>query len=337
MMSLKTNIDSVKGFVSGFHAVGLLSFGFKNGLFKRIKNFSRFSALEFGKINHISFSTATSFLAAASSIGIFNVEKSKYSFKGHFREMFTDESSPNFVGNYLNIHIALENCFKASGSKMAGKHPHWNKNTGLLNAMASDSKRIGSIIINNVISKTPAIAAKLKKNGTVLDVGCGCGTNIFQFQKMFPTSRFIGIDIDSASLRIARQLNSSNKFKNYIRFIRTCASNISAKYGYIDLILMLNTLHEIKKELHQIIFSNCYRIMLSQSAMIVMEPLKTKGVNSTNNDITSPAIHQWLEIGHAANLLTKSEMIKLICNAGFKKIYLFSSVDTMFQAIITKN
>ena len=45
---------------------------------------------------------------------------------------------------------------------------------------------------------------RLDGGGTILEIGCGTGNLLLELAKAFPGARVVGIDIDDASLAIAR-------------------------------------------------------------------------------------------------------------------------------------
>ncbi len=79
---------------------------------------------------------------------------------------------------------------------------------------------------------------KLKENAKILDVGCGKGFLIHEFKKLLPKCQVYGQDISKYAIK-----NSKIEIKKYIK--HGCASKLKFKNNYFDLVISLNTLHNL--------------------------------------------------------------------------------------------
>lgn len=79
---------------------------------------------------------------------------------------------------------------------------------------------------------------KLKENARILDVGCGKGFLMYEFKKLLPKCQVYGQDISNYAIK-----NSKKEIKKKIK--QGCASKLKFKSNYFDLVVSLNTLHNL--------------------------------------------------------------------------------------------
>ena len=81
---------------------------------------------------------------------------------------------------------------------------------------------------------------KLPKNAKILDVGCGKGHLLFEFQKLMPEAQLVGFDISKHGLATAPEEIKDKLFRY----------NVKDKFPFgdkqFDLVISLNTLHNLK-------------------------------------------------------------------------------------------
>ena len=79
---------------------------------------------------------------------------------------------------------------------------------------------------------------KLKPNSKILDVGCGKGFILYEFKKLLPNCEVKGIDISSYAVQ-----NAKDEIKKEL--IVGNANKLPFKKNYFDLVISLNTLHNL--------------------------------------------------------------------------------------------
>tara|TARA_Y100000741_G_scaffold278922_1_gene218693 strand:+ start:1152 stop:1811 length:660 start_codon:yes stop_codon:yes gene_type:complete len=91
---------------------------------------------------------------------------------------------------------------------------------------------------------------KLTNNSKILDIGCGKGFLLFEFKKLLPGCEIRGLDISNYAIE-----NAKEEVKSFI--IKGHANSLPFENDYFDLIISLNTLHnlycyDLKKSLIEI-------------------------------------------------------------------------------------
>jgi len=79
---------------------------------------------------------------------------------------------------------------------------------------------------------------KLKRNSKILDVGCGKGFLLHEFKKLLPQCEVKGLDVSSYAIK-----NSKEEVKKNL--VLGHAKKLPFKDNYFDLIISLNTLHNL--------------------------------------------------------------------------------------------
>ena len=82
---------------------------------------------------------------------------------------------------------------------------------------------------------------KLEKNARILDVGCGKGFMLYDFKKQFPNFMIYGIDISDYAIE-----NSLEDVRQNLK-VGSC-DDIPFKDNYFDLVISINTIHNLDKE-----------------------------------------------------------------------------------------
>ena len=79
---------------------------------------------------------------------------------------------------------------------------------------------------------------KLNNKSKILDVGCGKGFLLYEFHKLLPGCQIFGQDISSYAIK-----NSKKEIKKFIK--KGSATSLKYKSNYFDLVISLNTLHNL--------------------------------------------------------------------------------------------
>ena len=79
---------------------------------------------------------------------------------------------------------------------------------------------------------------KLKNDSKILDVGCGKGFILYELKKLLPNSEVKGLDISSYAIK-----NAKDEIKKDL--ILGNANSLPFEKNYFDLVISLNTLHNL--------------------------------------------------------------------------------------------
>jgi SAM-dependent methyltransferase len=86
-------------------------------------------------------------------------------------------------------------------------------------------------------------AARLAEGGTVADVGCGYGGPTIALAQAFPRARFVGIDVDDASVARARKAAADAGLADRVGFEVADAASLPG--GDYELVCFFDSLHDL--------------------------------------------------------------------------------------------
>lgn len=134
--------------------------------------------------------------------------------------------------------------------------------------------------------------AKSDTPGLILDFGCGDGTTSYFFNKHFPDHFIYGIDVSSASIKIANEKKIANS-----EFTSFDGENIPFDAETFDVVFIANVLHHIDFNLHHQVLNECRRVLKHNSRIFIFEhnplnPVTRKLFNDCIFDRDAKLLHQ---------------------------------------------
>lgn len=165
--------------------------------------------------------------------------------------------------------------------------------------------------------------AKYSAPALILDFGCGDGTTSYFFNKYFPDHFIHGIDISSASIKIANEKKIANsEFRTFDGEIIPFDSET------FDVVFIANVLHHIDFELHQQVLLESRRVLKHNSSVFIFEhnplnPFTRKLFNDCIFDRDAKLLHQ--RYLYKQMLLSGFEQIKTSYHLFFPRHKIFKA------------
>ena len=149
---------------------------------------------------------------------------------------------------------------------------------------------------------------ELKSNSSILDIGCAKGFMLKDFKDLLPDSKIKGIDISNYAIR-----NAHLDVKNFL--IQGNAMELPFSDGAFDLVISINTIHNLKKE-------DCVRSLkeiqrVSKGNSFVM-------VDGWRNKVEKENLEEWVLT--AQTILSVEQWVELFNEAGYTGDYAFWTV-----------
>lgn len=135
------------------------------------------------------------------------------------------------------------------------------------NQFKEHQKRLGINIRHRTIFKNLKKAG-LKANSNVLEVGCGIGTVSHLILNFIKQGRFVGVDISSESITLAKSINSG--FKN-AEFVVSDMTQFTSPILF-DYVVLPDVLEHIPVEQHQHLFSILKQVTHEESVVLINIP-----------------------------------------------------------------
>lgn len=149
---------------------------------------------------------------------------------------------------------------------------------------------------------------QLKPNSKILDVGCAKGFMLKDFKNTMPDLFVVGVDISSYAIRTAHPA-----IKHFL--IKANAINLPFQNDYFDLVISINTIHNLDKQ-------KCIKALMEiervskRNAFVMVDGWKT--------DQEKENLKNWVLT--AKTMLSEKEWLKLFKTAGYNGDYAFWKV-----------
>ncbi|HVR31412.1 MAG TPA: class I SAM-dependent methyltransferase [Acidimicrobiia bacterium] len=89
----------------------------------------------------------------------------------------------------------------------------------------------------------PDVVARLEAGGRVADIGCGAGVAVLTMAAAYPNSEFVGYDVDSRAVAVARERGAASGLGN-VAFEECSATEIPIEPRF-DLITAFDVIHDL--------------------------------------------------------------------------------------------
>ncbi|MFX1289297.1 MAG: class I SAM-dependent methyltransferase, partial [Promethearchaeota archaeon] len=142
----------------------------------------------------------------------------------------------------------------------------------------------------------------LRKQGSILAVGCGYGFNLQIWVKKYKKAQFVGIEINPESVRFAKELFKINNLSDRVEILEIAINeyaNTSTKK--FDLILLNHVLHEMNHdEKYRIsVFNDLYSLLRDDGVLLVGESMIPDTFTPKKEFQLFDIMHKFMEVGFA--------------------------------------
>ena len=104
-----------------------------------------------------------------------------------------------YIGGLGYVESEIVDCFFNGGGVPYSKYPRFH------DVMAEDSgQSVLSSLESHILPLVPGLTARLEAGIDVLDLGCGRGLILARLARLYPASRFTGIDLSEEAIAFAR-------------------------------------------------------------------------------------------------------------------------------------
>lgn len=149
---------------------------------------------------------------------------------------------------------------------------------------------------------------ELKSNSRILDIGCAKGFMLKDFKDLLPNSKITGIDISNYAIK-----NAHLNVKNFL--IQGNAIELPFSDGAFDLVISINTIHNLKKEECVRALKEIERVSTGKSFVMV---------DGWRSKIEKSNLEAWVLT--AQTVLSVEKWVELFNEAGYTGDYAFWTV-----------
>lgn len=182
-----------------------------------------------------------------------------------------------YISGLGSIEDDLLHCFHAGGGVPYERFVRFHE------VMAEDSgQSVLSSLESHVLPLVPGLTGKLERGIRVLDLGCGRGLILNRLARLYPRSRFTGIDLSADAIDYARNVASGI---DNLRFIARDLSDFdsTAEPAAYDFVTTFDAIHDQAKPLNVL---KGIRRTLASGGVYLMQDIS--GTGHVHKDIDHP-------------------------------------------------
>ena len=325
MNDSKTLEDQIKYMwnnIKGFHVIHFIYTGYELDLFNTIEKSGKYglSAKELSVQKTINLYYIEKWCLSGVAWNILIEEANKYKLAPHMEYILNRPGDPRYLLPYV------KSCIDHFGPDMKNHSTYYanGKKYTFQDHGIDFSKDIGNIteglqtllthkILPNISSLNDLFSSKCK----VLDFGCGTAKLLIKLSDKYPNCDYFGMDIDDSGIKLGRKdILSLNKEKN-ITLINSNEDTLPENSS-IDIVTMVEVLHEIDKNIRQDIIINISKLIKKGGFIVILDETMPEKDQIKEDKYTLSILTQYNEMTWGNEVPTENEQNKLLANAGFK-------------------
>ena len=266
----------------------MASIGHRTGLFDAMVGLPPATVEDIATKTGLNQRYVREWLGAMVTAGVVEVDPSStlYQLPPEHAAFLTREAAADNISvfaQYIAVLGAVEDeiveCFRNGGGVPYERFPRFHA------VMAEDSgQSVLSSLEAHVLPLVPGLTDRLVEGAQVLDVGCGSGKILMRLAELYPSSRFVGVDLSFEAVDSARAEASSRGLCN-VEFIEQDLSDfdITAEPEAYDFITTFDAVHDQAKPLS--VLKGIHRALKPDGVYLMQD---IRGSSYVHNNIGHP-------------------------------------------------
>lgn len=248
MQKLDELVGRLVGDVGAAMSGALVVLGDQVGIFRAMADGTPRSVADLAARTDVRERYLREWLSAQAAAGYvtYDAEKDQFSLTAEQAMVFADENSPAFfVGAFEVVQSMWMDEPTIADAFRTGRGVGWHEHSTCLFRGTERFFRPGynAHLVDEWIPSLDGIGERLRKGGSVADVGCGHGASTILMAKAFPSSRFTGFDYHGPSIEKAAAAAEEAGVSDRVTFRQSTANEYPGR-DY-DLIAMFDCLHDM--------------------------------------------------------------------------------------------
>ena len=350
-MSIKSNnnitfdsqIKKLWMHIKGFHIVHLIYTGNKLGIFNLLSklegedSFLQIEEIVKTKKLHSPWMYIWCNSAVAWEILEYDGTGKSIKFAPYMKELLTNQGDPRcivpyFLGciDHFGPDMKNHETYMLSG-KINSFQDH---SDDFSNSIADITEGLQTLMIYHILPNIRDCDKLLSSGGTLLDFGCGAGRLLIKSAKKWPNTKLFGIEIDDSGINAANRLINEKKLSNKIKILKAINTD-KLHNSSIDIITMIEVLHEIPVVEREKVFKYCYNILKPGGLLLILDETAPKLGELMDEKFHLSIQTQYNEMTWGNIVPTKLEQDILLRKTGFinNKRSLIGTGFTLIEAV----
>lgn len=264
----------------------MVSIGHRTGLFDKLRGLPPSSSAEIAKAAGLNERYVREWLGAMVTSGVVEIdaETQRYSLPPEHAASLTRAAAADNVGVFAqyiaelgSVESEIVECFRHGGGVPYEKFRRFHE------VMAEDSgQSVMAALESHIVPLVPGLRDSLERGIRVLDVGCGRGRVLDRLARMFPNSRFVGIDLSGDAIEYARAQSSGVPNLEFV--VRDLSDfDRTAEPASFDLITTFDAIHDQGKPLN--VLKGIHRALKSGGVYLMQD---ISGTSHVHKDVEHP-------------------------------------------------
>jgi ubiquinone/menaquinone biosynthesis C-methylase UbiE len=266
----------------------MVSIGHRTGLFDVMSRLSPARSEEIAARAGLNERYVREWLGAMVTGGVvdFDPAGNRYSLPAEHAAFLTRAAAADNMavfGQYIAVMGCVEDdiveCFRKGGGVPYEKFPRFHE------VMAEDSgQSVLSSLELHILPLAPGLTERLEKGIRVLDAGCGRGRILTRLATLYPSSRFVGMDLSHEAMAYAREAAAKEGLTN-VEFIAAdlSAFDATAEPEAFDFVTTFDAIHDQGKPLN--VLKAIYRTLKADGVYLMQD---ISGTSHLHRDIEHP-------------------------------------------------
>ncbi|MSP22318.1 MAG: class I SAM-dependent methyltransferase [Dehalococcoidia bacterium] len=198
-----------------------------------------------------------------------------------------------------------------------GIYPYAAHEESLFKSVAAATRALPRMFVGVVMPQLPELQERLR--GRVLDVGCGAGYAMVELARVFERAKFVGIDSDVVSVRMAQDLIEQERLGERIDArVADGAQLPDDLAGQFDLVTMFLVLHEIAPRHKAGAIEQCARALKPGGTLLIFDERYPSDPTELRDPVHNFAVMaQWYELTWGNQIQSGEAIRGLLTNGGF--------------------
>ena len=264
----------------------MVSIGHRTGLFDTLSTMAPSTSIEIAVRAGLDERYVREWLGAmvTSGVVIYRPEQRTYALPAAHAASLTRAAGADniavfaqYIGTLGAVETEIVECFRRGGGVPYEKYPRFHE------VMAEDSgQSVLSSLEAHILPLVPGLVAGLRRGIDVLDLGCGRGLILSRLARLFPRSRFTGIDLSAEAIAFARTNQAGLDNVTYLERDLSDFDRWAAPAAY-DLVTTFDAVHDQAQPLS--LLQGIHRTLRDDGTYLMQD---IRGSGHAHGDIDHP-------------------------------------------------